>query len=245
MGPQLKIWADRFPFRGNVKFASVQARPAVIVICSNYHPSQIWTSPAVLQPIMRRFQMCHLKKPFGYKKGISEYPEGEFVYEGAQYLAGYKEGDAFPKKLVGQIDIERIPNSPILIPDSPPRIVLKDYSKELQQKKARADLDFLEFRYGPNYPNIHNKDFQDHCANLRAEKQREIDQAIVEDEWSGPHSISEDENDMLDRIVYRRDAFVREFEKIARKSDDNAWNDEILDELRREAELMSRRYDLK
>lgn len=70
-GYHLKIWADRYPFRGNVKGSSVMMRPEKIIVTSNYFPEDIWNDKTTLEPIYRRFQMhrwsadgtCAVSKP--------------------------------------------------------------------------------------------------------------------------------------------------------------------------------------
>jgi len=60
LGDHLKIWADRFPFRSEMKGRTVMLRPERIVITSNYHPDQLWKDPGVLNPILRRFAIVKL-----------------------------------------------------------------------------------------------------------------------------------------------------------------------------------------
>lgn len=62
LGDHIKIWADRYGFRSEVKCSSTVLRPKKIVITSNYHPSDLWTDKAVLEPILRRFKIIEYKK---------------------------------------------------------------------------------------------------------------------------------------------------------------------------------------
>jgi len=60
LGNLLKRWADKYPFRGNVKYSSCYIRPARIIVTSNYHPQDIWSDSRMLDPILRRFKLVHL-----------------------------------------------------------------------------------------------------------------------------------------------------------------------------------------
>ena len=52
----MKIWADIYPFHGEVKKEDTGTiRPKKIIVTSNYHPNQIWWDPADLNPILKRF----------------------------------------------------------------------------------------------------------------------------------------------------------------------------------------------
>jgi len=54
----MKIWADIYPFHGEVKKEDTGIiRPKRIIVTSNYHPNQIWHDPADINPILKRFNV--------------------------------------------------------------------------------------------------------------------------------------------------------------------------------------------
>lgn len=55
----IKIWADRYPFRGEYKGGSAMFRPKRIVVCSNYTIEECFTG-VDLEPIKRRFKIVNL-----------------------------------------------------------------------------------------------------------------------------------------------------------------------------------------
>ena len=61
LGYHFKIWADHYPFKAEVKGTTITLRPARVIITSNYSPADIWTDPAILEAIMRRFKVIEYK----------------------------------------------------------------------------------------------------------------------------------------------------------------------------------------
>jgi len=61
-GHSLKIWADKYNFPAQTKGGSLKIRPKIVVVTSNYHPYDIWTDKATLEPICRRFKLVRFLK---------------------------------------------------------------------------------------------------------------------------------------------------------------------------------------
>ena len=60
----LKIWADRYPFVGQIKGSSIQIRPPRVIVTSNYKIGEIWNKPEdqpIVEAIERRFTVIHCK----------------------------------------------------------------------------------------------------------------------------------------------------------------------------------------
>jgi len=56
----LKIWADRYPFRGEVKGSHLgNIRPKKLIVLSNYTPQQCFLNQEDLGPMLRRFTVIH------------------------------------------------------------------------------------------------------------------------------------------------------------------------------------------
>lgn len=57
LGHHLKIWGDRYAFPGEIKGYQINIRPKKIIVTSNYHPNEIWTDSATIDPILRRYKI--------------------------------------------------------------------------------------------------------------------------------------------------------------------------------------------
>lgn len=58
----LKVWADRYPFAGEIKGGYIMLRPTKVVVCSNWAPWELWTQSQEIEPILRRFRVFHYQK---------------------------------------------------------------------------------------------------------------------------------------------------------------------------------------
>lgn len=57
-----KTWADHYPFPAEVKGGSIVIRPKKIVVCSNYHPKEVFPHEQDYAPMMRRFRVTKFWK---------------------------------------------------------------------------------------------------------------------------------------------------------------------------------------
>lgn len=61
LGYHLKIWADRYAFSAEVKGTSIMARPKMVIVTSNYHPSTIFSDSELIKAILRRYKTYECK----------------------------------------------------------------------------------------------------------------------------------------------------------------------------------------
>lgn len=71
----LKIWADAYAFRGEMKGTSRMMRPKKFVITSQYTPAQIWNGPD-LEAVARRFKLLEIVDS-SIKKMVRSFGEQE------------------------------------------------------------------------------------------------------------------------------------------------------------------------
>lgn len=56
MVEEYKTWAELYPFPAEVKHGHIsEIRPKKVIVCSNYHPSEIWKDPEQCEPFLRKF----------------------------------------------------------------------------------------------------------------------------------------------------------------------------------------------
>jgi len=53
-GGDMKRWIDRYPFQAEAKGSQMMIRPKVIIVTSNYHPTEIWEDPVTIEAMKRR-----------------------------------------------------------------------------------------------------------------------------------------------------------------------------------------------
>lgn len=59
VGDRLKQWTDHYPFRAETKGSTVMIRPQVIIVTSNYKIEDLWTDPALVAALNRRFKVVN------------------------------------------------------------------------------------------------------------------------------------------------------------------------------------------
>lgn len=58
LADRLKVWADRYPFPGEIKGGRIEGiRPQKVIVTSNYTPHECFMNPNDLEPILRRFRV--------------------------------------------------------------------------------------------------------------------------------------------------------------------------------------------
>lgn len=67
LATHIKQWTDHYVTPVEVKNGGNTVRPEVFVVTSNYHPREIFTKDADLQPILRRFKVIEFKKDNSHK----------------------------------------------------------------------------------------------------------------------------------------------------------------------------------
>ena len=58
LADRLKVWADRYPFPGEIKGGRIEGiRPLKVIVTSNYTPEECFPNQNDLEPILRRFKV--------------------------------------------------------------------------------------------------------------------------------------------------------------------------------------------
>lgn len=67
LADRLKVWADRYPFPGEIKGGRIEGiRPLKVIVTSNYTPEECFPNQNDLEPILRRFKVV----TFGHSSGV-------------------------------------------------------------------------------------------------------------------------------------------------------------------------------
>lgn len=79
-GSQLKIWADRYPFTGQVKGGSLcKIRPRKIIVLSNYTIDQCFPLSEDSEPLKRRFKVVHFPSIFSPTREQRDWVDSEMI----------------------------------------------------------------------------------------------------------------------------------------------------------------------
>lgn len=64
LASRLKIWADRYPFDGEIKGGKIHGiRPKKVIVLSNYTIEQCFKNPEDVEPLLRRFRVKRFGEP--------------------------------------------------------------------------------------------------------------------------------------------------------------------------------------
>lgn len=63
LGHHLKRWADKYPFRAEIKGGTVNLRPPAIVVTSQYVIEEIFPDRALRAALLRRFRIIRMENP--------------------------------------------------------------------------------------------------------------------------------------------------------------------------------------
>lgn len=96
LGKDLKLWADKYPFAADQKYAGTSIRPEMILVTSNYRPTEIWTDRSVLLPILRRFEVYYKASKFEAPTLVHKWDQARHdraveaeLHHGADYAVGF------------------------------------------------------------------------------------------------------------------------------------------------------------
>lgn len=89
LGYDLKIWADRYAFRGRKLYGSLVLRPKKIVVTSQYHPKDIWDDKRTVDAICDRFVLREMTVDPFYEEpavDINELNLENYVYDNMEEI---------------------------------------------------------------------------------------------------------------------------------------------------------------
>lgn len=119
LGVHLKIWVDRYAFRGEIKGGALNLRPKWVVVTSNYTPSEIWASDERMsQAINRRFKLWRLDGRSDYEFTREEI--AEYVRMSEHYINREASVPASVEDEASICSKEDLPTFPEIYSSSPP-----------------------------------------------------------------------------------------------------------------------------
>lgn len=75
LGHYLKIWADKYPFKAEVKGDTIKPEYDHFIVTSNYTIDDLYEDEQLRMAIKRRFKVIHMSEPFKPKAKPAAQPE--------------------------------------------------------------------------------------------------------------------------------------------------------------------------